>query len=271
MGEDPGSATVPEKKAPTPPPPPLWVPILSAASEVTILASSYFLLKIYVPFLAEIPLGGSPGTTTVGFGVVFGVVYGLIQWILRSEHLADVREAMEKLASLMFKRRRVALALAPAALVLALGTWRHWQSSATTPVLRIEPAGAFADYLDDGKEADKPPGRTFEIGVEVREGAGMERLYPQDERAIEVGASESVLRWRASREEAETAPKKRSYLATARLRPGAAVTIRVFCRQSGEELFQVRAPVSEESVALAPEDDDEFSERMKNCVPIRPV
>jgi hypothetical protein len=245
--------------------PPLWVPILSAVEVVTFLTSAYALLNIYAPFLANIPLGGNP--TVVGASIVSAVCL-VIQMIFRFKSLARVREALEKTIDLLFQRRPVALILAPVAVIVALGTWWHWQSSAATPILRIQPAHDLFYYLADGNQAAKLPWRTVEIRVEVREGAGEQRLYPRDGREIDLGASGSVLRWRAAREAEGPEPKALSFLGTPRLRPDDVVSVRVLCRRSGAELLRARVPVAEEPYLLEPEDGDEFNKRMEACDPI---
>jgi hypothetical protein len=272
------ATTTPEKKAPAPSPPevktenrPLWIPVLSAASVVAILASSYFLLKIYAPFLSELPLSGDPGKAVVGAGLVIGVVGGLIKLLLKSEPLAPVRTALAKAVSLVFERRRVALILAPVALVLALGTWQHWQASARCPILRIQPDGALAYYLEDGEDADKPPQKTFEIRVRWKD--QVRRFHPRDDRTLDVGASESVLRWRAGRETQEKDPPKRSYLGTDRFHAGDEVTIEVVCRNpDGLSLGRVTTTIDDhqepvETVRLMV-DEEEFSRKVGTCEPI---
>jgi hypothetical protein len=248
----------------------LWIPVLITASVVAILASSYFLLKIYAPSLSQIPVTGIPGTPAgfVGVSLVVVVVLGLIRALLKSEPLAPVRTAFAQGVSRAFENPRIALVLAPLALALALGTWWHWQASARTPILRIEPGGFFAYYLVDADQAAKPPWRTFEIRVKVREGADEQRFHPRDARAIDIGAGESVLRWRAARESQEQEPKRRSYLGTPRLRADNVVTIRVLCRRSGTELFHAQAPISEEAFSLEPKNGFEFDKRMEDCDPI---
>jgi hypothetical protein len=273
-----GAGTSSEEKAVAPPPDaappgvepkelPLWIPILSAVAVVTLLTSAYALLKIYAPSLADVVLGGNPATTAVGIGVI-GALCAVIPMILKSGHLPKVREALGKLVDLLFQCRRAALILAPVALAVGLGTWSHWQSSGGTPILRIQPAHDLFYYLADGNQAAKPPWRTVEIRVEVREGAGEQRLYPRDGRAIDIGASGSVLRWRAARESEGPEPKALTFLGTPRLRPDDLVSVRVLCRRSGAELLRARVPVAEEPYLLEPEDGDDFNKRMEACDPI---
>ncbi|HEX3129715.1 MAG TPA: hypothetical protein VH394_20440 [Thermoanaerobaculia bacterium] len=244
---------------------PYWVLVLSAASVMAILTALYFLLKIHAPSLEELPLGKLPKEVPVGATAVVAVVLGLLVVLLKTPALTPVRTALAEAVARLFERRS-ALILAPLAVVLSLGTWWHWSSSARTPILRIRPDGAFLYYLMDADQAAKPPRKTFEIRVKVRERAGEQRLYPQDDRAIDIGASESVLRWRAARE--PNAPKRLAFLGTPRLRADDLVTIQVLCRRTGAELLRARAPVSEEPFPLVPLDGKDFGKRMETCDPI---
>jgi hypothetical protein len=271
------ATTSPEEEAPAPPEAkagPLWIPILSAVSVVAILTSLSFLLKIYVPFLSELPLGGDPLKTVAGVSLVTTAVAGLIHHLLKLDSLARVRAALANAVSLVFKRPRVALILAPVALVLALGTWRHWQASARAPILRIVPDGVLAYYLEDGEEADKPPQKTFEIRVRWK--GQVKRFHPRDDRPLDVGASESVLRWRAGREPEEPqekGPPKRSYLGTDRFHAGDEVTVEVVCRKpEGLSLGRVETTIDDdqdpvETVRLMV-DEDEFFRKAGTCEPI---
>lgn len=253
---------------------PLWIPSLSAASVVAILASLYFLLRIYAPPLSELLLSWNFEKAIVGAGIL-GIVAGLIGVVMKFGPLVPVRAALEERIYLVFERSRIALILAPVALVVALGTWWHWQTSARCPIVRIEPGGVFAYYLEDAGQAAKPPEKTFEIQVAVRDGTEVERFHPRDDGTIDIGASESVLRWRAAREpESKDAPK-RSFLGTAHLHASGLVAVLVLCRKSGTELFHGQTRVSGEPALLErfplkPEDDDEFSRRMAACDPIQP-
>lgn len=199
------------------------------------------------------------------------VVVGLIKHLLKLDSLARVRTALANAVSLVFERPRAALVLAPVALVLALGTWRHWQASARTPILRIVPDGALAYHLEDGEEADKPPQKTFEIRVRWK--GQVKRLHPRDDRPLDVGASESVLRWRAGREPQEKDPPKRSYLGTDRFHAGDEITIEVVCRKPEDlSLGRVETTIDDdqdpvETVRLMV-DEDEFNRKVGTCEPI---
>ncbi len=270
------ATTSPEEGTPAPQmggkddPRAVWFRGVSGVAIIVLLISASFLLQIYAPSVSQLLVLGTAGAGA-GLLAMWPLVSRLLKWAPNSKL---IEELMQKVSG-AFGKPGAALGLALLALAVAPLVGWHRQRSARCPVLRIEPGGVFAYYLEDAGQAAKPPEKTFEIQVAVRDGTEVERFHPRDDGTIDIGASESVLRWRAAREpESKDAPK-RSFLGTAHLRAGGLVTVLVLCRKSGTELFHGQTRVSGEPALverfpLKPEDDDEFSRRMAACDPIQP-
>lgn len=267
------ATTSSEAPAPVPPAPAsaeagdraLWIGGVSGLSVIVILISSSYLLQIYSPSVSQLLVLGTAGA---GAGLV--TLWPLVSRLLKSVAISPVFSELMKRISGAFARPGVALGLALLAMVVAPLTRWHWQASARCPILRIVPDGDLAYYLEDGEEADKPPEKTFE--VRVRWKGGVRRFHPQDDRALDIGASESVLRWRASREAREKEPPRRSYLGTGRFHPGDVVTIEVVCRKpDGVSLGRVEKTIdtgqdSMEVVRLRV--DKTFARKVAACEPV---
>jgi hypothetical protein len=234
----------------------------SVASILALVLAVYFLLQIHSPPLARLVAGaGSVGTGLLAALSVLDRARGL-------KAFSPFFDELTKKASGALGRPRLAAALAIAALVLVSLTAFHWRASARCPVLRIVPGRELAYYLMDGAEADKPPERTIEIRVRWK--SEVRRFHPRDARTLDVGASESVLRWRAAREDQEDSPK-RSYLGTDRFRAGDEVTVEVFCRKPDTMVLdRVKWPIGPaplQTVALSV-DEEQFSRKVGACEPI---
>jgi hypothetical protein len=270
------AATSPEEEAPAPAPPAgeageqaFWIRGASGLSMIVVLTSLSFLLQIYAPSVSQLFLLG-----TAGAGAGLLAMWPLVSRLLRSVAISPVMAELMKRVSAAFGKPGVAFGLALLALIVAPLTRWHWQASARCPVLRIQPDGALAYYLMDGEDADKPPAKTFEIQVRWKD--EVRRFHPRDDRSLDVGASESVLRWRAGREPREPQekdPPKRSYLGTDRFHAGDEVTVEVVCRKPrGLSLGRVKTTIEDdqdplETVRLMV-DEGEFSRKAGTCEPI---
>jgi hypothetical protein len=243
----------------------IWIGGVSGLSVIVILISLSYLLQIYTPSVSQLLVLGTAGSAA---GLL--AMWPLVSRLLKSVAISPVISELMKRLSGAFGRPGVALGLALLAVAVAPLTRWHWQASAHCPILRILPDGDLAYYLEDGEEADKPPEKTFEVRVRWKDEE--RRFHPRDDRALDIGASESVLRWRATREAREKDAPPRSYLGTSRFHPGDVVAIEVVCRKpDGLSLGRVEKTIdagqdSMEIVRLRV--DETFARKVAACEPI---
>lgn len=242
-----------------------WMQAASVSAVMVLVVAVYFLLQIHAPSLARLFVGAG------GVGTGLLAALAVMDRLRGSKALSPFFDELTKRASRALGKSWLAAALAGAASILAPVTVFHWQASAHCTVLRIVPGGAFAYYLMDGEDADKPPEKTFEIRVRWK--GEVRRFHPRDERSLDVGASASILRWRAGREPEGKEPPERSFLGTDRFHAGDEVTIEIFCRRPDNvNLGRITKTIADGQPSLEivrlTVDEDEFSRKVGACEPI---